>query len=198
MLHGIDDPRVARFIVTELGAMRAKAVATGGFVSFSLSVSDHWRRAQEAGRPMSRATRGLLLKIWEDRATDVQQRVAAFDIWAATHEIGDVQVLRNPRGDADLADRILRQRLERADVSAIPALMEKLRDHEHGYWWWSHARHLWSVELTQALDVALTWRRDHVAQRWGEAIEEDWHTQEMITRLPVDQAERLLLKHWAT
>ena len=196
MLHGIDDPHVVTFIVGELGAMRTRAAASGGFTPFSHSVTDHWRRAQEEGRPMSPASRSLLLRIWQDQAVDLQQRIAAFDIWAATKDAGDIQVLQNATAGPELADRILRQRLDRADSSAIPALIEKLRDREHGYGWWFYARHVWCPELAQALDEVLAWRRDHVAQGWGTAIEEDWHTQEMIMRLPIEEAERLLLKHW--
>jgi hypothetical protein len=176
--------------------MRTRAAATGAFFPFNDFAVGNWRRAQEEGRPMSRVSRDLLLRIWEDQMVDVQQRIAAFDIWAVTQDAGDIQVLQSATGGAELADRILRQRLDRADSSAIPALIEKLRDRERGYWWWSHARHVWCPELTEALDEALIWRRDHVPQNWGEAIEEDWRAQEMIMRLPVEEAERLLLKHW--
>jgi hypothetical protein len=196
MLHGIDDPRVVTFIVAELATMRTRAEASGGFSPFSHSVTDHWRRAQEEGHPMSPASRDLLLRIWQDQTVDIQQRIAAFDIWAATKDAGDIQVLQNATADPELADRILRQRLDRADKNAILALIEKLRDRENGYGWWFYARHVWRPELTQALDQVLNWCRDHVAQGWGESIAEDWHTQEMIMRLPVAEAERLLLKHW--
>jgi hypothetical protein len=197
MLHGIDDPRVANFIAGELGAMRTRAAASGGFSPFGHTVTNHWQRAQDEGRPMSPASRDLLRRIWQDQAVDLQQRIAAFDIWAATKDAGDIQVLQNATTDPELADRILRQRLDRGDCSAIPALIEKIRDRERGHWWWFHARNVWCPELTQVLDEVLTWRRDHVAQGWGEAIEEDWGAQEMIIRLPVEEAERLLLKHWS-
>jgi hypothetical protein len=196
MLQGIDDPRVLKFIVAELGAMRTRAAADGGFVPFSLFITDHWRRAQDAGHPMSTDSRGLLLGIWRDRQADMQQRFAAFDIWAATRGADDIELLRSAAADIDLADRILRHRLDRADRAAVPALTEKIRDRKHGYRWWGHARHVWCAELTQALDEVLSWRRDNVAQSWSESIEEDWRTQEMLMRLPIEEAERLLLKHW--
>ena len=145
---------------------------------------------------MSPASRNVLLQIWLDQTVEVQQRIAAFELWAATHYPGDVEVLQNVDTDAELADRILRQRLDRADSSAIPALIEKLRDHKKNHWWWFHARYVWNPELTRALDEALTWRRNHVPQGWCEAIEEDWRTQEMIMHLSAGEAERLLLKHW--
>ena len=196
MLHSLDDPRAIGFIVDELGEMRSKAGASSGFSPRNDLVTDHWRRAQEEGRPMSPASRDLLLRIWQDQSVDTQRRIAAFDIWASTQDTGDIQVLQNATADAALTNRILFQRLDRRDSSAIPALIEKLRDREHGYGWWFFARHVWSPELAQALDEALTWRRDHAAQGWGDAVKGDRSTQEMIMRLPVAEAERLLLKHW--
>jgi hypothetical protein len=197
MLDVVDDPRAITFTVAELGAMRSKAVATGGFVPLSDMIPFHWQRAQEAGRPMSQASRDQLLSIWNDQAVDVQRRITAFDIWAATQDAADIEILQNATTDTELADRILRQRLERADGSAIPALIDKLRDRKDGYRWWRSARHVWSPVLTKLLDEALAWRRDNVGRLWGDdAVEEDSRTQEMIMRLQVEDAERLLLKHW--
>jgi hypothetical protein len=194
MLHGVDNPRVTAFIAAELGAMRTRAVASNSFVPFTGVITDHWRRAQEDGHPMSPPSREVLLRTWQEQSADTQHRIAAFDIWAATHYPGDIEVLQNAPADAELADRILRRRLERADRSAISGLIEKLRDREKGHWWWFFARHVWTPELTEVLDEVLTWRRDHITP--GKAIEEDWRTQEMIMRLPVAEAERLLVKHW--
>jgi hypothetical protein len=46
------------------------------------------------------------------------------------------------------------------------------------------------------LDDLLAWRRDNVDRRWGIAKEEDSRTAEVVIRLPVEDSERLLLKHW--
>jgi hypothetical protein len=196
MLHLVDDPRAITFTIAELGAMRTRAAATSGFVPLSDMIRFHWKRAQEAGRPMSQASRYQLLHIWKDQTIDLQQRIAAFDIWAATQDTTDVEILLNASENSELADRILRQRLDRADASAIPALTEKLSDRENGYRWWLAARHVWSPELTRLLDSVLAWRRDNVERRWGVAIEEDSGIAEIIVRLPVEDAERVLMKHW--
>jgi hypothetical protein len=94
MLHLVDDPRAVAFTVAELGAMRTRAAATGGFVPLSDIVQFHWKRAQEAGRPMSPASRDQLLRIWQDETVDLQQRIAAFDTWAATQDTTDVEICR--------------------------------------------------------------------------------------------------------
>jgi hypothetical protein len=192
MLHGLDDARVATFIVTEL----AKRASNQGAFVFRNGVSDHWRRAQEEGRPMSPATRQQLLDIWRDNLADAQQRIAAFDLWAATQDADDLAILQAAASDVDLADRVLQQRRDRGDNSVVPALIEKIRDRDHGHWWWFNAHRVWNPELTETLDYVLSWRRDHVPRNWDEAIEEDWRTQEIITSLPVAEAASLLLKHW--
>jgi hypothetical protein len=51
---------------------------------------------------MAAASRGLLLRIWQDQTVDIQQRFAAFDIWAATKHPGDIQVLQNVMADPEL------------------------------------------------------------------------------------------------
>jgi hypothetical protein len=75
-------------------------------------------------------------------------------------------------------------------------MVEKLTTDDHGYWW-QYSRHLWSPELTRALDEFLGRRGARSKRNWTEFLESDWSTYEMIMRLPVDEAERILLKHWA-
>jgi hypothetical protein len=94
-----------------------------------------------------------------------------------------------------LADDILRERLTRGDHRAIPAMLEKLDADDRGYWW-QYGRHLWSPELTKALDECLVRRGTRAKRTWTESFESDWYTHEMIMQLPESEAERLLLKHW--
>ena len=75
-------------------------------------------------------------------------------------------------------------------------MIERLTADEHGYWW-QYARHLWSPELTKALDEFLERRGARARRTWSESFDSDWITHEMIMRLPASEAERLLLKHWA-
>jgi hypothetical protein len=196
MLHGIDDPRALAFIVTEVGAIRARASAQGSFSPFSDVVIDHWRRAAEDGWPMSEATRSSLLSTWQGQAVDVDERRVAFDIWAHGRGSDDLKLLQEAAADEQLAVRILGQRLARADRSAIPAWIEKLGDHQNGYRWWWHAQHLWGPELTDTLDGALAWRCSYGKLDWGDAIDEDSFTSDALIRLPTREAEHLLLKYW--
>jgi hypothetical protein len=144
---------------------------------------------------MSRASRDLLLELWRDETNDKHLRIQAFSFWATTQDADDVEVLRATKPSDELADKILWERLTRGDQRAIPAMIEKLATDDHGYWW-QCGRHLWSPELTKALDEFSVKRGTRAKRTWAESFGSDWITHEMIMRLPEDEAERLLLKHW--
>lgn len=196
MLHDIDHPKAVLFVVQELAELQRSLEGTKAFSPFTMSVQDDWRRAQEDyGRPMSQTSRDLLLGLWQDETNDKHLRVQAFSLWAATRDADDLEVLRATKPSETLANHILRARLSRGDQQAIPTLLEKLATDEHGFWW-QCGQYLWSPELTAALDQHLDRRGLKTEQIWGETRGLDRITCEMIIRLPVDEAERLLLKHW--
>lgn len=197
MLHGMDHPKAVLFVAQELAAIRRRSDGTGSFSPFLMQAKDDWRRTQEdSGLRMSKASRDLLLGLWQDEANDRHLRIQAFSLWAATQEPDDIEVLRAAKASNELADDILKERLIRGDQQAIPAMIEKLAADEHGYWW-QCGRYLWSPELTKALDDFLGRRGARAKRTWGESFASDWLTSEMIMRLPEREAEELLLKHWA-
>ena len=105
----------------------------------------------------------------------------AFDLWAATQDADDLAVLQAATSDVDLAaSRSSDSVVDRGDSSVVPALIEKIRDRPiRSLGGGSTRTNVWNQELTETLDYVLSWRRDHVAQNWDEAIEEDWRTQEV-------------------
>ena len=197
MLHGMDHPKAVLFVVQELAAIRRRLEGSKSFSPFVLSAQDDWRRAQEDhGRPMSKGSRELLLGLWRDGTNDKHVRAQALSLWAATKTSDDIEVLRAVVPSDELAESILRQRLTREDQRAIPAMIEKVVADEHGYWW-QYGRYLWAPELTESLDEFLGKRGARASRVWGESVGSDWYTSEMVMRLPADEAERLLVKHWA-
>ena len=196
MLHGVDHPKAVFFVVQELARIRRRIEGTHGFWSFGFSAKDDWRRAQEDhGRPMSRMSRDPLLGLWRDETNDKHVRAQAFSFWAATKNANDIEVLRAANPSDELTDNILRERLIRGDQQAIPAMLEKLATDQYGDWW-RYGRHLWSPELTKALDEFLVRRGAQAKRTWGESFAGDWIIPEIIMRLPTSEAERILLKHW--
>ena len=184
MLNDIDHPKALAFRVQERAVIWRQTGEINSFSYFMFKATNEWRRAQEEGRPMSDASRELLLSLWQNDENDKFLRSAAFSLWAATKREDDLDVLRRISVPEYLADHILEQRLVRGDQQAIPDLIEKLSTNNKDYWW-HQARYLWSPELTDELDKLLSNRGG------GDSI-----ASELIMRLPTKEAERLLLKHW--
>jgi hypothetical protein len=196
MLHGMDHPKAIFFVVQELAAIRRRIAGTNSSSSFVMTSKGDWQRAQEdESRPMSKASRDLLLSLWRDEANDKHLRDQAFSIWAATQDSDDIEVLCALKPSDELADKILWERLTRGDQRAIPAMIEKLATDDHGYWW-QCGRYLWSQELTEALDDFLGRRGAWTEWTWDKFFNSDWITSEMVMQLPANEAESLLLKHW--
>ncbi len=196
MLYGVDQANAIYYVVQALAAIERTVEMNGGFSPFLMLAADHWRRAQEDhGHAMSKASRAILLGLWQDVNCDRHLRTQALSLWAAIYDPADIPVLRAAKPSDYLADNILRQRLIRGDQEAIPAMIEKLAADDRGYWW-QWGRHLWSPALTETLDIFLARRGARANRTWGESFESDWITHEMILRLSEKDAERLLLKHW--
>jgi hypothetical protein len=189
MFHGMDLPCAVEFVVHELAAMERRSPGTGRFLNT-------WHHAQEQGAPMSAISRSMLRGLWQAPSNDRYLRERAFALWAATTASDDLDFLRAVASSDDLADKCLEERISRGDTQAIPALLDKFRSDQNWTWWFS-ARHLWSDELTAALDSFLTRRATEPSSKdWGDSWEAGIAS-ELVVRLPQGEAELLLQKHWA-
>lgn len=189
LLHGVDHPDAVEFIVRELAATSERLEGTDSYSPFGLTATDAWRRQQGAdGRAMSASSRDRLLSLWRDRTIGRHLRKQAFRLWAATQSAGDIALLESTADDDQLADDALWQRLRRGDRNAISGMLTKLSGDRQGYWW-QLGRYLWSDDLTAALDGALQAVNDDTTR-------DDWILSELVMRLPIADAERLLLLHW--
>lgn len=188
MLHEVDQSATVLFVAQEL----AETQRTGRMAF----LDDHWQRAQENGCPVSKASRNALLALWQNSGRDKHLRASSFSLWAATTYADDLAVLQTVASSDDLFGQALAQRLTRGDQSAIPEMIKKL-DGQSADHWWLYGRHVWSTELTSALDAHLARRGGRPEARWGDACNVDYFMSELIIRLPPDEAEALLLKHWS-
>jgi hypothetical protein len=197
LLHEIDTPDAVEFTTRQLAAIQLRLKGSNGFSHFLLSAPDRWSRHDSyAEKPMSEVSKRRLLSLWTGESADACLREQAFRLWAAAATNADLDTLRTIDPDGALFDRALFARLRCGDHSAIPALEGKLRGEDEGYWWQA-GRYLWSGSLTLALDASLTRRGEAAERSWQQQAKDlDWITSEMITRLPSEVAERLLLKHW--
>jgi hypothetical protein len=194
MLHKVDHPKAISFVVHQCAAMEKSLEGTGSFSPFAISAYRDWKDIQEYySSPMSQASRDLLLNLWQDESNDKYLRKQSFLFWAATKGSCDIEVLRATQKSAELADDILRARLERGDQQAIPQMIEKISADNGG--WWFYGRYLWSDDLTDALEKSLERCDKKATQNWGDSFESSYIA-DVIMRLPVDEAEKILLKYW--
>jgi hypothetical protein len=195
MLQETDHPDAINFIVQELAVTCRELEETDSFSMTSMMVRSDWRRAQEQGRPMSKISRAHLLHLWQDKNNDKHTRSQAFYLWAATQDPGDIEVLRAINAPPKLADSILFERAVRGDQEVIPKLIQKLASATSGYWW-QCCRYVWSSDIYNVLDENLKTRGYKIEHTWGETVESDWKTSELVMGLPECEAEQLLLSHW--
>ncbi|MGX9728805.1 MAG: hypothetical protein ACTFAK_16275 [Candidatus Electronema sp. VV] len=194
MLHEVDHPKAISFVVHECAAMEKSLEGTGSFSPFAMSACQDWKNIQEYySSPMSQASRDMLLNLWQDESNDKYLRKQSFLFWAATKGSCDIEVLRATQKSAELADDILRARLERGDQQAIPQMIEKISADNGG--WWFYGRYLWSADLTDALEKFLERCDKKATENWIDSSESFWIA-DVIMRLPFDEAERIILKYW--
>ncbi|MCP8900943.1 hypothetical protein [Gilvimarinus xylanilyticus] len=198
MLHGMDHPEAVTFLVGYMAERSRELEGTNGFDIFQSTVKDHWRRWQrERNSTMSKQSRVRLQEIWTSEVHDKHLRKHAFGLWASTIAPEDTQLLRSQKDSGELADSILRARLERSDQTAIPAFIEKLLtdDDQHGSWWQS-ARHIWSDSLTATLHEYLDRLEKSTSPTWGDSQQSAWIISELIMEQETSVLEDILLKHW--
>lgn len=193
LLHGVDHPDAVLFEARCAAARRERSL-DNYFVNNP--ARNHWERTRQGlSNPMSAESRSALLALWQDIGTHEHLRFATFDLWAASRQQGDIAILRAAVGEPLLSERVLRHRLERGDHTAIPDLVVKL-DAQDGMRWWYYARYVWSAALYEALDRALARQAGKPLPVEDEQYEVGAVLTRMILRLPILDAERLLLRYW--
>jgi hypothetical protein len=194
LLHGVDHPDAVTFVVQQLAETQRQLDGTDSFSPFVLSAGDEWRRAQKRGRPMSGASRGILLKLWQPLSNELHLRQQALALWSATKVPEDLIILRATPADDPLADRVLAARLNRFDREAISALLERLQQGDHPNYWWQFGRYVWSQSLSNELERAVQGRKR--SEVGSEGSDADEILSELVMRLPELEAERILVSHW--
>src|SRR5262249_43230402 len=120
-------------------------------------------------------------------------RRAAFLFWATVEEAGDLPLLQRFEGDAELGDRVLRARAYRADRTATPLIVARLREPEAGWTWWHAATGMWDGDFVAPLVEAIDRSRNDAADQ---ARDIDWKLSEALEHLSPAQAETILAPRW--
>ncbi|WP_266180842.1 ATP-binding protein [Dyella humicola] len=190
MLRGVDDP-VAVQHEAEYLARRSRDADGGGFIDHFLK--DEWRRRDEQGRPMSRASKDRLFGISDDDSNDDHLRKQAFYLWESSVDSRDVGLARTVAiGDVRF-NASLWCRARRGDLTVVSDILLKIDGNPK--YWWQVGRYLWSPLLTDKLQDALEDFASSPAQQKEDDV--GWILPELILRLDLETAERILLGVWS-
>jgi ppGpp synthetase/RelA/SpoT-type nucleotidyltranferase len=198
LLEAIDRPKAVLFVAKEIAHYSRLAKSKGHDSMVGSMISSHWQMANHRGGPvMSDESRSALEAMWMDAAGDVEDRYAAFALWAATHKPKDLELLQRDSLPSDLEERIFNQRVARGDRTTVPALVAGLKTAQYPWWSWHSLQRVWSDDLLPILDAELASRAATIAGRPA-AIEApvDYSLAQLIEELSPDVAEALLVKNW--
>lgn len=192
MLRGVDAPVAVRHQVEYLAERKREAERSGSYV-LDHFVKDEWRRrSEERGQEMSAESKKCLLDIALNSDNDIHLRKTAFTLWEVSVSDGDIDIARAVKSGDVLHGTAVWARARRRDLTVIPELLEKLK--ENPRYWWQTGRYIWTDELSDALRESLrkmSADRDEESEETGE-----WMFPELLLRLDVETAERLLLAVW--
>jgi hypothetical protein len=191
LLDHVDHPKALSFIIGQIAAERRTSTPTS-FPQISMRARENWESSQKYYEPMSELSRDFLLHSWRSDVADYDIRFAAFSLWSATHKPGDLEKLIDFEPTPEFDDLILKARLRRGDLTAIPLVIGKLAGSEAESWWWL-CRYVWSPEITETLDKFIGNRAASFA---GTGSYLETFVCELIQRLPPQVAESILIKHW--
>lgn len=191
MMRCIDDPVAVQFEVEYLADRRRESEGTNGYVDHFLK--DEWqRRTEKHGREMSRECKRHLLDLALNTNNDSYLRKAALSLWEVCVSAGDLEVARSIKVGNVLYDTAIWARVRRSDLTVIPELLEKIK--ENPSYWWQAGRYIWTDELTSALGVSLQELSKFQDER--DSATAVWIFPELLLRLDLATAERLLLAAW--
>lgn len=190
LLSAVDEPDAVEFVVHGLAALSRESAASGGFSIYPTMLQRSWSE-----RTMSNGSLQLLQLLWSSDQSDTHLMKAAFRLWASIGQPKDATVLQAAMQIPAICDDVLQTRLYAADMSAVPELIERLR-HKGGNYWWHRSYLVLDQSLIDELGVQLENRREGVTRDWGESNDADYSWSDILIRLPVNVASRLLTDHW--
>jgi hypothetical protein len=196
LLHGVNKLGAILFVVDEFAKKSRKLEGTDRFSPSIITAGDKWRRRRDAeSNVMITEAIQALSNLWLDKQNDKHTRYEAFKIWKNASSVSDLSVLQNINESDELYDQILVLRLELKDVTAIPALIKKIDSSQSSHWWHS-GKHIQNQEFIIFLDAFLTKQAEIIKMEWGDISDLSYQISDIISRLYINDAERILLKHW--
>jgi hypothetical protein len=157
-----------------------------------------WSWPSVSGTKLSRAPVVRLHELWIDSRNSKPLRTIAFGLWLRNVDRERVDVVEIVRtlapGDA-LLDAAIWERARLKDKSCVPDLISTLESNTT-FFRTVHSD-IWCDAIAVVADKHLGAFRDNTPNDFSGGTEDPhWHLADLLMRIPVNDAESLLVKHW--
>jgi hypothetical protein len=190
----IDTPNAIELIVHTAANIERDIAGKNLFSPWVLEVENNWNGSLEKNKKLSQASLKRLKSIWKYLDNDDYLKRIAFRLWLTGIEFQQIDILRDISSTSVLFKTALRKRIELGDYSTVPILIPLLSTNIH---WLSEVDHVWCEELLLAVEQFLENLKNERAHFFSDEWEEkDFIVSKLLMRIPVNDAEHLLVKNW--
>lgn len=194
ILRNIDHPIAIRFMVRTIAERKAQ-VEKGSFFPYAMHWRDQWRSNTESQR-LSDASVGELYRLWKDPANSEWLKVYAFEVWAEYTE--DRNALREVGVDGGpLGDLSLRRRALWGDSEVASALKTRILNDKHRSYWLRFLHGVWRPDFEEMFDDLFGDAYAAGKEEQNQWNDRNYELAHALRDIPIEPAERLLLKHWS-
>jgi hypothetical protein len=154
-----------------------------------------WGRTDgnESGR-LSEPSLEELRSIWKNAESPDWLRDYAFEVWAEYTD--DLEALRGVGLEGHLAETAIRRRAILGDREVAPAIKARIAGGENVGFWLHFVHQVWRPDFEEVLDRILTETFSGMHREGDVGSNQNHALAHALRDIPVDAAERLLLKHW--
>jgi len=193
MLEQVDSPRTMEMIVKTAADILRKIKETNGFSPWVTMLTDNWNGRRGECRRLSDKSFTALYTIWTN-TTDKHVQEIAFRLWLTRVEKEHIDILREISPTAGIYRTSLWKRAQLEDVTVMPDFLVVLKEESH---WCYVAHHIWNPEIMGVVKQhILSFECDIPKDFSGGRLNPHYEVSELLTKIPVQDAETLLVDHW--
>ncbi len=189
LVEKLDHPLAVSLVVRQLASYDHKAKQVGGFSPFASTWADTWR-SRRGGRTLSEASIAELKSLWEVDSHPDWLRGFAFRTWASCG--GDIRQMLSINETSCLFDDAVWHRALRGDQGVARWVIARLDAKQH---WLRIVPRIWCGDFEPIMDKRLAKLSSDPTSHRVDSNEDHWLA-EVLRDIPVEDAQRLLLRYW--
>jgi hypothetical protein len=164
------------------------------FIPWTSTLADHWNDLLSGGRRLSQASLDRLKTLWEIQENDDFVKKQAFRLWLTGAGRKQIDILRSIQTDSPLFRSALWKRTQLCDQTVVPPLRSILLTEPQ---WFFVAHSVWCEEIMTLAEHYLESFKANIPTDFsGGQLNPHYFLSELLMRIPVNDAEKLLEKYW--